>query len=169
MSDVIIIAAMAKNHVIGIENRLPWHLPDDLKHFKKLTLNSAIIMGRKTWESLPGLLPNRQHIVITRNPAFTAQGAETVNSLQQAIDRVQVDKPAFIVGGGNVYEQAIKLADKMYLTIVNTEIDGDAFFPEWEEALWFESSRERHPADEKHQYEFDFVEYERISLEAKSA
>ena len=157
---------MAKNRVIGIENRLPWHLPDDLKHFKKLTLNSAIIMGRKTWESLPGLLPDRRHIVITRNKEYTARGAETVNSLEQAIEMVDTrdagDK-AFVVGGGNVYQQAINLADKIHLTIVDTELKGDAFFPEWEEASWQETKRDFHPADDKHKYDFAFVEYEKIS------
>ena len=163
MSEIIIIAAMAKNHVIGVDNRLPWHLPDDLKHFKQLTLNKAIIMGRKTWESLPGLLPNRRHIVITRNPDYVVQGAETVSSLEQAIELVAPDQPAFIVGGGNVYQQAIQLADKMYLTIVDSEVEGDAFFPNWDESLWHEVNREFHPADEKHNYDFAFVEYEKIS------
>ena len=159
MAEIIIIAAMAKNRVIGIDNRLPWHLPDDLKHFKKLTLNSAIIMGRKTWESLPGLLPDRRHIVISRNPEYLAQGAETVTSLEQAISLVGENRPAFIVGGGNVYQQAINLAKKMFITIVDTEISGDAFFPEWKESLWHEVSREFHPRDEKHRYDFTFVEY----------
>ena len=154
---------MAKNHVIGVDNRLPWHLPDDLKHFKHLTLNKAIIMGRKTWESLPGLLPNRRHIVISRNPDYVVQGAETVNSLEQAIELVGPDEPAFIVGGGNVYQQAIKLADKMYLTIVDSDIEGDAFFPNWDESLWHEVNRVLHLADEKHSYDFEFVEYEKIS------
>ena len=161
MAEIIIIAAMTKNRVIGIDNRLPWHLPDDLKHFKKLTLNSAIIMGRKTWESLPGLLPDRRHIVISRNPEYIAQGAETVTSLEQAISLVAENTPAFIVGGGNVYQQAISLAKKMFITIVDAEISGDAFFPEWEESLWHEVSREFHPRDEKHRYDFAFVEYEK--------
>ena len=125
MKQIALVAAMAKNRVIGKDNRLPWRLPDDLRHFKKLTLGKSIVMGRKTWESLPGVLPDRRHIVISRNPDYQAEGAETVNSVEQALELV-TDQEVLIVGGANLYQQMLPVADKMYLTLVEADIEGDA-------------------------------------------
>ena len=163
MSRISLIAAMANNRVIGIENRLPWRLPDDLQHFKKLTLGKTIVMGRKTWESLPGLLPDRRHIVISRDPDYTAEGAEVVHSVEQAIDAVPEEHEVLIVGGANLYEQLLPLANNMYLTLVDTEIRGDAFFPQWDANQWQETERFHHPKDERHDYAFDFVTLEKMS------
>ena len=162
MSRVSLIAAMASNRVIGIENRLPWRLPDDLQHFKKLTLGKTIVMGRKTWESLPGLLPDRRHVVVTRNVDYQAAGAEVVNSIEQAIDSVAVDEEVLIVGGANLYNQTMPLAGTMYLTLVDADIEGDAFFPAWDEAHWQETQRQHHAVDERHQYAFDYVTLKRV-------
>lgn len=156
-----LVAALAQNRVIGIDNRLPWHLPDDLQHFKQLTLDQAILMGRKTWESLPGLLPRRRHIVISRNPAYRAEGAEVVDSLEAAIAIVDADQQAFLVGGAQLYQQGLPVADTLYLTEVQAEPEGDAFFPAWDKSAWQEVSREHHLADARHKFGFDFVTYRR--------
>jgi dihydrofolate reductase len=161
MSEIILIAAMAKNRVIGIENKLPWHLPDDLQHFKKLTLGHSIIMGRKTWESLPGVLPGRRHIVITRDTDYHADDAVVVHSIDQAIQLVSNEEPVYIVGGANLYKQLLPMAGMMQLTLVDTTVEGDAFFPEWVKGQWHEVNRQHHKADENHQYAFDFVTLKR--------
>ena len=161
MSRIILIAAMANNRVIGIENRLPWRLPDDLKHFKQLTSGKAIVMGRKTWESLPGLLPDRRHLVISRNPAYQAEGAEVFCSIESVLTALG-DQDVLIVGGANLYQQCLPLADEMQLTLIDAEIDGDAFFPPWPAEQWQEISRQHHPVDEKHPLSFDFVHLKKI-------
>ena len=161
MSEIVLIAAMAKNRVIGIDNRLPWRLPDDLQHFKKMTMGHSIVMGRKTWESLPGVLSDRRHIVITRDKGFQAEAAVVVYSIEEALDLVAENEPVFIVGGGNLYQQLLPRADRMELTLVDAEPDGDAYFPQWDEAVWKETKREHHAADERHSYAFDFVTLER--------
>lgn len=162
MSRIALIAAMANNRVIGIDNKLPWHLPDDLQHFKKLTLGKTIVMGRKTWESLPGLLPDRRHIVISRNRQFQAEGAEVLNSIEQAIQRLSDEEEIMIVGGANLYGQLLPDADFLYLTLVDADIEGDAFFPEWHEADWQQIERSHHPADDRHAFAFDFVTFKRV-------
>ncbi len=162
MSRISLIAAMANNRVIGIENHLPWRLPDDLQHFKRLTLGKTIVMGRKTWESLPGLLPDRRHIVVTRNANFKANGAEAVNTIEQAIEAVPDDEEVLVVGGANLYQQMLPLAGTMYLTLVDADINGDAFFPPWETSQWQEIQREHHAVDERHQHAFDFVTLKRV-------
>ena len=162
MSRISLIAAMANNRVIGIDNRLPWRLPDDLQHFKHLTLGKTIVMGRKTWESLPGLLPDRRHIVVTRNLDYQAQGAEVVNTIEEAIAAVSDDEEVLIVGGANLYQQMLPVAGTMYLTLVDADIAGDAFFPAWQAAQWQETEREHHAIDERHRYAFDFVTLKRV-------
>lgn len=162
MSEIVLIAALAKNRVIGIDNKLPWRLPDDLQHFKKLTLGHSIVMGRKTWESLPGVLPDRRHIVITRDRDYAPANAEVVHSIEEAIALVPEQQPVFIVGGANLYQQLLGRADRMELTLVDAELQGDAFFPEWDEQQWQELSREHHAADERHEYAFDFIQLQRI-------
>ncbi|MCU7960438.1 MAG: dihydrofolate reductase [gamma proteobacterium symbiont of Bathyaustriella thionipta] len=153
-----IIAAMAENRVIGRDNRLPWHLPADLQHFKQLTLGKPMIMGRKTWESLPGLLPGRPHIVVTRNADYVAAGAQLAASLQQALQLAQTHaaNECMIIGGANCYAQALPMADRLYLTIVHGEIAGDRCFPEFEKH-WQQTHCERFPADEKNKFSYSFT------------
>jgi dihydrofolate reductase len=162
VNELVLIAALAKNRVIGIDNKLPWRLPDDLKHFKNLTLGHSIVMGRKTWESLPGVLPDRRHIVITRDTDYPSANAKIVHSIEQAISLVPEQEPVFIVGGANLYQQLLHKADRMELTLVDAEPEGDAFFPEWDTQQWQEVSREHHVADDRHKFAFDFIRLQRI-------
>jgi len=157
-----IIAAMARNGVIGKDNHLPWRLPADLQHFKRITMGKPMIMGRKTWESLPGLLPGRRHIVVTRNPKYLAPGAEVVHSLEQAIEQADDVDEVMLVGGANLYAQAIGLASSMYLTEIDAELEGDAWFPEFNIAQWKEMALEAHNADQKNEYAYVFRELRRL-------
>ena len=155
-----IIVAKAENNVIGNKNQLIWHLPNDLKRFKQLTTGHPIIMGRKTFESIGKPLPNRTNIVITRNTVWTAEGIVTVHSLEDAIQLAsRTDSEIFIIGGGNIYQQALKLADVLEVTEVHQDFEGDAHFPEIDLNQWQETFREKHPADEKHSIEYSFVTY----------
>lgn len=153
-----IISAMAQNRVIGIDNRLPWRLPEDLQHFKALTLGHHILMGRKTYESLPGLLPGRTSVVITRSPDFRAPGCVVVHSIEEAIAACGDDE-AFFIGGEELYRQALAYADRIYLTEINAEFAGDAWFPEFDKGLWQET--ERRPNRAASGLAFDFVIYDK--------
>ncbi len=157
-----LIAAMAENRVIGRDNAMPWHLPADLAHFKRLTLGKSIIMGRRTWESLPGLLPHRSHIVITRDREYRAQGAMLAHSLAEALQIAGGDE-AFIIGGAQLYAQALPLADRLLLTLVHAEITGDTRFPEFGGSEWRQVGCERHAADRRHPYDYSFCEWQRCS------
>jgi dihydrofolate reductase len=145
---ISLIAAMAKNRVIGKGNQMPWHIPGDLKHFRDLTRGHPVIMGRKTFESIGKPLPQRQNIVISRDPKYTAPGIESACSLQEAIGRARNPgaEEIFVIGGGEIYRQALEqgLADRLYLTWIDREYDGDAFFPEWEPELYRMTAREDH-------------------------
>jgi dihydrofolate reductase len=157
-----LIAAMARNRVIGIDNRLPWHLPADLQHFKATTLGKPMIMGRKTWESLPGLLPGRPHIVVSRDPAYVAEGARVAHTLEQAIALAGgVAGEVMLIGGANLYAQALPLADRLYLTLVDADVEGDAWFPAFDEAEWQLESRDDHAPDERNAYPYSFLTYRR--------
>lgn len=156
-----IIAAMAHNRVIGKDNRLPWRLPADLQHFKRITMGKPMVMGRKTWESLPGLLPGRRHIVVTRDRNYQATGAEVVHSLDQAITRAGDVDEIMLVGGANLYAQALELASRLYLTEIDARVEGDAWFPEFDAGQWREVSREAHPADGQNRYSYAFTLLER--------
>ncbi len=159
---ISIIAAMAENRVIGNDNALPWHLPADLKHFKAMTLGKPIIMGRKTWESLPGRLPDRTHIIVTSNHYYQAEGCVVVHSLESALE-VAGDVPeVMIVGGAMLYRQALPLAHRLYLTLVEVEVDGDTRFPKFDLAQWQETERQRYSSDEKNPYAYSFVTLLRI-------
>lgn len=158
---VSLIAALAQNRVIGIENRLPWKLPEDLAHFKALTLGHPILMGRKTFESLGRPLPGRRNIVITRNVDYQPVGCETVMSIPEAIDLCQQTEEIFFIGGAALYKQVLPLADRLYLTEVQTEAAGDAWFPEFDRSLFSETSRESHLGEKGDALHFDFVVYER--------
>ncbi|MHB1091495.1 dihydrofolate reductase [Thiobacillus sp.] len=158
---VSVIAALAKNRVIGIENRLPWRLPEDLAHFKALTLGHAILMGRKTFESLGRPLPGRTNIVITRKPDYYREGCLVVGSIPAAITLCKDADEIFFIGGAELYAQAIPLADRLYLTEVDIETEGDAWFPDYEKRAFREISRESHTGGKGDALQFDFVVYER--------
>jgi len=149
---------MSRNRVIGRGNSLPWHLPADLQHFKRLTIGKPIVMGRRTWESLPGVLPNRRHIVITRQSSYQADGAETAPDLQQAIELAGCVDEMMIVGGAMLYKLALPIADQLYMTLVDADIEGDASFPEFDLSLWQEVSRDHFPPDENNRYGMQFVQ-----------
>ena len=154
---------MARNRVIGHDNKLPWHLPADLRHFKELTLGKPIIMGRKTWESLPGLLPGRRHIVVTRQQDYVAQGAETASDLESAIALAGDVDEVMIVGGATLYAEALPMADRLYMTLVDADIDGDAHFPDFDLDAWQVIAESSVPADEKNRYDLKFLTLERAS------
>ncbi|MDP1652138.1 MAG: dihydrofolate reductase [Rhodocyclaceae bacterium] len=161
MNGLTLIAAVAKNGVIGDSNALPWHLPEDLKHFKQLTSGHAVIMGRKTWESLPlrfRPLPGRLNIVLTRDPSCVAAGATVVHTLQEAL-KVGAGGTAFIIGGAELYAHALPLTERLELTEIDAEFFGDAFFPDYDRAQWREVKRETGRTDAGLGYAF--VTYER--------
>lgn len=162
-SQLTIIVAAGENNAIGKDNDLIWHLSDDLKRFKSLTNGHHIIMGRKTFESFPKPLPNRTHIVITRQNEYRVpDGVIVVNSLDDAIDAARKDKQPFIIGGGEIYKQSMALADKIELTRVHHSFeDADTFFPKIDDSIWKEVNHLTHDADEKHDYAFTFLTYEK--------
>jgi len=156
-----LIAAVARNRVIGAGNALPWRLPDDLRHFRTLTTGHAVIMGRRTWESIGRPLPQRQNIVVSRSPAWHAEGAERAASLADALAQVRLPAPAFCIGGGELYAAAIDLADVLYVTAIGRDFAGDAHFPVIDPAQWRETEREaRHDATAG--FDFAFVTYRRV-------
>ncbi|WP_158210185.1 dihydrofolate reductase [Myroides phaeus] len=159
---LILIAAAAENNALGKNNEMLWHLPDDFKHFKNLTSNHFIIMGRKTFESFPKPLPNRTHIIITRQADYTAsEGCIVVASLEDALAIVKEQAEVFVIGGGEIYKLALPFADRIELTRVHTSLDADAFFPEFSLGEWKLKKEEFHSIDEKHQYSFTFQTFEK--------
>ena len=154
-----LIVAYAQNRVIGRDNTLPWKLPSDLAHFKRTTLGHPIIMGRKTWESLGRPLPGRRNIVISRDANYPAQGAQCVTSLAQAIAAVQDLEEAFVIGGAQIYQEALPFAQQVIATEVLESVEGDAFFAPLDKAQWLETSRQSHPAENG--LLFDIVHYRR--------
>lgn len=153
-----IIAAVSKNGVIGKDGQLPWHIPEDLAHFKRETMGHAIIMGRKTWEEVGKPLPGRRNIVISRNPRLVLEGAEVTSSLEEAIAMAKTSDPSpFIIGGSKIYEAAIPLATRMLLTEVHREVEGDTWFPEFDRSEWREVARIRGEVAE----DIEFVTLER--------
>lgn len=163
MSEIIVIAAVARNGVIGRDNALPWRLKADLKHFKAHTSGHPIVMGRKTWESLGRPLPNRRNLVVTRNADYTAAGADVFVSPQAALAAVDGAERVFIIGGAELYRQFIERADRLLITEVWADIGGDAHFPDIDPQRFEETRRESHEADADNEYSFDFVEYRRRS------
>ena len=157
-NELTIIVAAAENDAIGKDNDLIWHLSDDLKRFKNLTNGHHIIMGRKTFESFPKPLPNRTHVVITRQNNYQVpNGIIIVNSLEDAIDVAKNDSQPFIIGGGEIYKQAMAFANKIELTRVHHDFEADTFFPKIDDTLWKETSKKFHDTDEKHKYAFSFL------------
>jgi dihydrofolate reductase len=156
-----IIAAVAANGVIGAGNRMPWHIPADLRRFRALTTGHAVIMGRKTWDSIGRALPQRQNIVVSRAPAFRAEGAEAATSLVAALALVALPAPAFCIGGGELYREALTYATALHLTEIDATFEGDASFPALDRARWRETARESHPADAPGSAPYAFVTYTR--------
>ncbi len=150
-----LVAAIAQNGVIGHENKLPWRLTEDLKHFRALTTGHAVVMGRKTRESLPHALPDRQNIVVTRNQNFRANGGETAVSLADAIGKVRLPAPIFCIGGGDLYAQAMPYAAALYLTEINADFAGDIFFPDFNRDDWQRIAHEPHSAPNGLTYAFN--------------
>ena len=163
MPYVSIIVAIAQNNAIGKDNQLLYYLPNDLKRFKQLTTGHTIIMGRKTFDSLPkGALPNRRNIVLSRNKRLTFPGAERFSSLQEALENCNDDEQVFIIGGASVYREALPLADRLCITHIEAMPDeADVFFPKIDYNEWEEKIREPHPIDERHTVPYIFVDYER--------
>ena len=156
---IIIVAAVAKNNALGKDNELVWHLPDDFKRFKELTTGHHIIMGRKTFESFPKPLPNRTHIVVTRQKDYSPEGCIVVHSISDAIQQVPKSADAFIIGGGEIYELGMAATDKLEITRVNGIFEADAFFPEIRAADWELTQSVFHPEDDKHKFSFTYVTY----------
>jgi dihydrofolate reductase len=153
------IAAIDLNHAIGFGNAMPWHLPDDLKYFKRMTLEKTVLMGRKTYLSIGKALPKRRNLVLTRDSSFTAEGIEIVHSLEEAL---RLEPNLMVIGGGEIYTLALPLASTLHLTFVNTRVpNADAFFPKYNPLEWQETFREHHQADEKHEFSFDWMRLER--------
>ncbi|MBB1594524.1 dihydrofolate reductase [Achromobacter sp. UMC46] len=158
-ASLTLIVAYSDNRVIGRDNTLPWKLPGDLAHFKRSTLGHPIVMGRKTWDSLGRPLPGRANIVISRNPDFVAPGATVVTTLDAAIAACGDVEQAFVIGGAQIYAQALPLARRVLATEVHAQVDGDAFFPLLPAFQWKETARDAQPAENG--YGYDFVTYER--------
>lgn len=159
MTKLSIIVAIAKNRVIGINNTLPWHLPEDLKRFRALTMGHHIIMGRKTYESLGRLLPGRTTVIVTRNRDYQVEGALVANSLQDAIALSKDDDEIFLIGGAELYQAGLNLADKLYVTEIDLDVAGDAHFPQISLQQWHETAREAHVSEKGLQ--FSYVTYQR--------
>lgn len=163
---ISLIAALTENRVIGKNNDLPWHLPDDMKYFMQTTKGHHVIMGRKNYDSIPEKfrpLPNRTNIVVTRQNDFRAPGCIVVNSIERGLEiaKNNQEREVFIIGGADIYRQGFGKTDKLYLTEIKTTLEGDTYFPEFDKTDWRESSRVHHPTDERHAHAFDFVVYTR--------
>lgn len=162
-----LIVAMAQNRVIGRNNKLPWYLPNDLKYFKQVTMGKPIIMGRLTYESIGKPLPGRVNIVVTRNPDWRAEGVRVANSLEEAyslamsIAEIDGRDEVMVIGGDQIYQAALPLADRIYLTEVHADVEGDAFFPEFDRSAWQEVAREEFAATEPNPYAYAFVVLDR--------
>ncbi len=162
-----LIAAVARNGVIGKDNALPWHLPEDLKHFKQLTTGQAVIMGRKTWESLPERfrpLPGRDNIVVTRNVGYVSPGATVAHTLAAALQKVGVGQTAYVIGGAELYAHALPTAGRLELTEIDVDVDGDAYFPAYDREQWCEVSRQSGVSTNGMRYAFITFERRRTLL-----
>jgi dihydrofolate reductase len=161
-SKIILIAAAAENNTLGFQERLPWHLPNDFKRFKRLTSGHKIIMGRKTLETFPSALPNREHIVITRNKNYQAPfECQVVGSMEEALALGDGQEDLYIIGGGEIYALGLPFATHIELTRVHTEVQGDAFFPDFSDEEWVLEEAEMHPSDDRHAHAFTFLTYSR--------
>jgi dihydrofolate reductase len=159
MTRIFLVAAVAANGIIGRDGKLPWHLPEDLKHFKRVTLGHPVIMGRKTWQSLKGPLPGRENIVITRQPGYRAPGAAVASSLEAALALCAGESVACVIGGEQIFKDALPLASGLVMTEIRQDFEGDTRFPHYDRSQWKETQREAHTAASG--LRFDFVLYER--------
>ena len=160
---VTLIAAASENNIIGKDNKLIWRLSDDLKHFKELTKGHFVIMGRKTFESMPKALPNRTNVIITRKTDYKAENTIVVNSLEKALKVAESDNQPFVIGGGEIYKLSMEIADRIELTRVHTSIEGDTSFPEIDLEKWQEVKNEKRLKNEKNEYDFSFLRYDKIN------
>ena len=159
---ITLIAAIGENNELGKNNDLIWHLPNDLKRFKTTTTGHHIIMGRKTYESIGKPLPNRTSVIISRNPALKIENTIVVKSLREAIAICHKETNSFIIGGAQIYKEAVKIVDCLDICEVHASFDADVFFPTIDKNIWKETERETHKADDKHAYDYSFVKYVRI-------
>ncbi len=161
---ISMIAAMANNRVIGQDNKMPWHLPADLQHFKAVTMSKPVIMGRKTFESIGRPLPGRKNIIISRNTEYSAPGIEVVASPEAALSLAYESDEVMIIGGGNIYQQFLERADSLYLTFIELDVDGDTQFPDYEKmANWHVVEEQFNQADEKNLHAYKFVTLDKIT------
>jgi len=166
-SRLSLIVAMARNRAIGVNGRIPWHLPDELKLFKKVTMGHHIIMGRKTWESIGRQLPGRSMVVVSRRSGYGVPGALVADSLERAIAACAGDTEIFVIGGSELFRAALPLADRLYLTTVEAEVAGDTFMPEFHAAQWREIESGTHSADSRHPYAYRHAILERVRHQAQ--
>jgi dihydrofolate reductase len=157
---ISLVAAMAKNRVIGKGNKMPWHLPADLKHFKNVTMAKPIVMGRKTFESIGRPLPGRENVIISKNKDYFADGCIVVHSVEDALTLLTDYEEIMVIGGGFLYSQMLEKADRLYLTYIDLEVEGDTCFPEFEHLNLTEIKTEPHTKDDKNQYDYRFVDYQ---------
>ena len=162
-SRISLLVAMSKNRVIGANGGIPWHLPDELKLFKSLTMGHHILMGRKTWDSIGRLLPGRQTVIVTRQPGYRVAGAAVAHSLEEAIAACGADHEIFVIGGAELFKAALPVADRLYLTTVDAEIAGDVYMPEFAREEWREVSSHEHAVDERHPYAYRHAVLERAA------
>ena len=158
---ITLVAAMATNSAIGLDGQMPWHLPRELKHFKETTMGKPIVMGRKTWESIGRALPGRQNLVVTRNPEFSAPGCDVAGSLEAAVE-MAAGKEVMIIGGGQLYAEALPFADRMVLTLVDCEPEADTWFPGWDETEWTETASRDELPDEKNPLAYRVMDLEKL-------
>jgi dihydrofolate reductase len=164
---ISVIVAVAENGVIGSGNRMLWHIAEDFQMFRRVTLGHPVVMGRKTFESLGRALPGRTNVVISRNPEFYADDVTVARSLDEALAQFTDTEEVFVIGGGEIYRQAMPLADRLYLTRVGADYEGDTRFPEWNPAEWTLISTEHHPRGKDFHYPFEFLVYERKRMEGR--
>ncbi len=158
---ISLVVAMDKNRIIGANNQLPWNLPADLAHFKRLTLNKPIVMGRKTFESIGRPLPQRRNIIVTRNVKYSAEGCEVFHSLDAALANLKNEEEVMVIGGGELFNQVLSQASTLYLTIVDAKVDGDVYFPDWNANEWQEVGSQFNEADEKNPFNYTFLTLKR--------
>jgi dihydrofolate reductase len=158
---VSLVLAMSENRVIGRDGGLPWHLPKDLQHFKQVTVDHTVIMGRKTFDEIKHPLANRRNVVISRNPV-QPRGVTVVPTLDEALALGATEREVFVIGGGEIFRLALSRADRLYLTVVHATVEGDTYFPAFDATAWALEDEERHEADERHAFAFTFRTYSRI-------
>ena len=158
---IVLVAAMDRDGLIGRGDALPWRLPADLRHFKSLTMGKPILMGRRTFESIGRPLPGRHNIVVSRDPAFRAEGCTVVRSVQEALEAAAGSEEVMVIGGAQLYAQLLDRADRMYLTLVHAEVEGDAWFPEFDRGQWREVGRDDFCADQDNEYDYSFIVLDR--------